>query len=109
MKATFIWLGALFAVAATGAVAQAGILFHHCAAPCPCNAFGCAFICAAPNSFGPGCCEPLCNGAFCHPAPFPLVPGQQLGGGPPGNGNAGGFAVHPFARSPRDYFMYADP
>jgi hypothetical protein len=104
MKATLAWLGAALVTAATATAAQAG---HHCCAPPPCNAFGCSVVCQAPNAWGPGCCMPFCNGAFCQPAPFPLFPGPPAIG--PSQGGGGGFPVHPFARSPRDYFMYGDP
>jgi hypothetical protein len=110
MKATLVWLGALLVTAAAGTTAQAGHLFcchHPCCAPPPCHAFGCSVVCQAPNAWGAGCCMPFCNGAFCQPAPFP---GQgPMGPSMAGSGGAGGFPVHPFARSPRDYFMYGDP
>jgi hypothetical protein len=116
MKATLVWLGALLVTAATGSLAQAGWFAHccghNCCAPPPCNAFGCFVVCQAPNAWGTGCCAPLCNGAFCQPAPFPLAGGPPTVGlpqGGAGGGAGGGFAVHPFARSPRDYFMYGDP
>jgi hypothetical protein len=89
--------------------------------------------CYAPIPQAPSACYPTTYGVrcglvypqYCPYPPFPpfqgFVPGPpQKGGGPgggfggPGGGPGGGglgspvFPTHPFARSPRDYYMIYD-
>jgi hypothetical protein len=74
----------------------------------------------APDMCGPGYYSANCYGqvygpGYCVRPPFPpfqgMVFGPQNRGGPGGPGGPFGqpsFATHPFARSPRDYFMVYD-
>jgi hypothetical protein len=65
----------------------------------------------APDMCGPGSYAPNPFGGVYGPnyyvrPPYPPFQGMILGPGGPGNGNGpGGFGTHPFARSPRDFFM----
>ncbi len=79
-------------------------------------------VCIPPNPvfYGPGACPNACygptycfQGACLPPRPFngvlPFATPAMPGYAPPGYpGVAGpiGFPTHPFARSPRDFFMY---
>jgi hypothetical protein len=89
-----------------GALSASAASAQCCYAPVP----------TAPNACGPGhYCYNWCGTAFgpsyCLYPPFP--PFQGMLPGPPNNGNGGGggppssptFPTHPYARSPRDYFM----
>jgi len=99
MKATLPWFAALLLAVAAGTMSQAGP-FSHCCAPCPCP---------QANAFSPACCCPnYCGPVFPNycPPPYPfngLRPclGNEGGAG----GGFPGYAVHPFAHSPRDFFM----
>jgi hypothetical protein len=116
MKATMTWLGALLlAAAATSAVRANG----------PCGGGGCNY-CWYPQLAGcrqypqaPDACH---GGGFYCTNPYgqsygpnynirpPFAP--YSGVGAPGFGGFGSqivFPTHPYARSPRDFFMYGDP
>jgi hypothetical protein len=64
--------------------------------------------------FGPGYCLRPCfppfQGMIVGPPPKPAGPGGPMGGPCAGPGvlNSPVFPTHPYARSPRDYFMYYD-
>jgi hypothetical protein len=117
MRATLPWLGVLLGVAFLAPSAHA-----QCYVP---------YIPKAPDACGPGHYGPNWNGLYYGPnyclfPPFPPYQGELLGpagcpagnpGAPAGPGGAclpgipgfGGpvtFPTHPFARGPRDYFMY---
>ncbi len=117
MPALRLFLGALLgaALAVPAARAQYG---KYC---------GCYYppIPQAPDACGPGfystnCCGLVYGPGYCLRPCFPPFQGM-LPGPPPkcGPGAAGGYAgpgmlnspvfpTHPYARSPRDYFMYYD-
>jgi hypothetical protein len=100
MKTAVSYLGALLVAGALASVAHADhpfFLTHPCAVNCcgpafnGCNAFG--------YTSGPG------YPAMLPPRPFNgLYPVPRVGSGP-GNGNFASFPTHPYARSPRDFFM----
>jgi hypothetical protein len=123
MRRSYLPLGAFLSLALGAALAQAE---PNC---------GCYFppIPQAPDACGPGCYWTSIGGLTYGPAyylhsPYPpfqgMVPGPPPGrggpggypGGPagPGGPGAGGppgspsFPTHPYARSPRDFFMYYD-
>jgi hypothetical protein len=97
MKATISWLGALLGLALLSSAAQAQ----------------CCYVWppSAPDMCGPGFYSANCYGLVYGPGysvqpPFPPFQGMVFGPKAPGGG--GGmptFPSHPFARSPRDYFM----
>src|SRR5438270_13463475 len=96
MKATVLWLGALLLAAASTSGARANPWFYgNPQAPDACGpGFYCTNYCGA--VYGPNyCVRPPCP-------PFngfrPCLNDQNQGGSP-------GYPVHPFARSPRDFFM----
>jgi hypothetical protein len=105
MKATLPWLAAVLAVALIGSAAKAQFF-----GPC---------VRQAPDACGPGYYAPNIYGAYYGPNYYlrPVYPpfnGMVFGpcgpggpGGPGGQGQPGspGFPVHPYARSPRDFFM----
>jgi hypothetical protein len=108
MNATVRWLGALAALLTLASLSNA-----QCYYPIP----------QAPDMCGPGyyaanCCGQVYGPGYCVYPPYPpfqgMVPGPRgPGGGPGGPGGPGAlgqpsFATHPFARSPRDYFMVYD-
>jgi hypothetical protein len=100
MKATLPWFAALLLAVAACTMAQAGP-FSHCCHPCP--------PCPQANAFSPPCCCPTyCGPVFSNPLPpYPfngLRPCLGNEGGAGGNGFPG-YNVHPFAHSPRDFFM----
>jgi hypothetical protein len=105
MKATATGLGALLALTLLAPLAQA----QCCYLPPP----------QAPDACGPGYyCNNLCGLTYgpnhCVYPPFPPFNGMVFG--PAGKGGCGPgafvspyFPTHPYARSPRDYFMVYDP
>jgi hypothetical protein len=113
MKATISWLGALLLAAAASSAAQAN-------GPCNCaycwypQLAGCRQYPQAPDACHGG--GYYCTNAYgqgygpyynIRPAFAPYS-----GVGPGGFGGGGGqvaFPVHPYARSPRDFFMWNDP
>src|SRR5262249_47696311 len=127
MKATIPWLAALFAVGAAAPLAQAQ--YYGCSpalqvpllqAP---DACGPGFYCVNPccTVYGPNYClrppfEPF-NGILPGRQPYGYGPGaipppptpygfaQQQAAGPQGIPS---FATHPYARSPRDFFMWTE-
>jgi hypothetical protein len=103
MRATAIRLGVLLGVALAAPAANA-----QCFVP---------YIPKAPDMCGPGSYGPNWAGLFYGPnycvfPPFPPYQGELLGpcAGSPAAARAGGcgvtFPQHPFARGPRDFFMY---
>jgi hypothetical protein len=96
MKATLIWLGGLLLIAASTSLAQAHPFCHSCGSQ-PQVAWGSGY--AYPN-WGGG--NYGCN--YC-----PQMPPQPYSGFLPGAGipcqKVPGFPMHPYARSPRDFFM----
>jgi hypothetical protein len=109
MRATLPWLGAVLAAALAAPAASA-----QCYVP---------YIPKAPDMCGPGMYGPNWAGLlygpnYCVYPPFPPYQGELLGpcgggpggpGGPCGPGGPVTFPSHPFARGPRDYFMYYTP
>jgi hypothetical protein len=105
MKATALWLGAPAALLLLTSLSDA-----QCYYPIP----------QAPDMCGPGyysanCCGMVFGPGYCVRPPFPPFQGMVFGprspGGPGGPGGLFGqpsFATHPFARSPRDFFMVYD-
>lgn len=96
MRATLCLLAAVVLALTLTAAAQGW--FGCCSAPTAENAF--SFNCCYPYPYwGTGFYGPISNW------PPPCQPFQGFAS--PGSGGAGptGFATHPFARSPRDYFM----
>jgi hypothetical protein len=121
MKGSVLSLGAV-------AVLMLGAGFVHAQPNC-----GCYYppIPQAPDMCGPGfywanCCGLVHGPAYCPYPPYPpfqgMVPGPPNRGGPAGPGAPAGpggmgpggpagsptFPTHPYARSPRDFFMYYD-
>jgi hypothetical protein len=101
MKATLYGLAAVLLVAATATVGHADPYYWRTypQAPDACRpGYYCTNYCGA--VYGPN---------YCLRPPFEPWNGfrpnlnQQCGP------NMAGFPAHPFARSPRDYFMYGDP
>lgn len=98
MKATAIWLGAL--LVALGGVSAASANPYDYQAPVPRvgpDACGPGFYVAGPGGmvYGPN--------YYLWPAPAPFNGFRPALGG---NGNgAGRYPTHPYARSPRDFFM----
>ena len=121
MKGFILSLGAMVGLALGAGLAQAQ---PNC---------GCYYppIPQAPDMCGPGfywvnCCGLVHGPAYCPYPPYPpfqgMVPGPPNRGGPAGPGGVGAgpggppggppgsptFPTHPYARSPRDFFMYYD-
>lgn len=108
MKA-FAWLATL--VCCGAAVAGPPNAFYQPHRPCALNAFNppfhpCDYRCAqpAPDMCGPGfystnCCGVPYGPNYCVTPPFPPFNGARP------CVNHAKFPTHPFARSPRDYFM----
>jgi hypothetical protein len=109
MRATLPWLGVVLGMALAAQAGQA-----QCFVP---------YIPRAPDMCGPGHYGPNWAGLlygpnYCVFPPFPPYQGELLGPGAPGAGIPGvpcapglfggpvTFPMHPFARGPRDYFMY---
>jgi hypothetical protein len=105
MKLTAPWF------AAPAALLLASLANAQCYYPIP----------QAPDMCGPGyyganCCGQGYGPGYCVRPPYPPFQGMVFGpktppGGPGGPGGPFGepsFATHPFARSPRDYFMAYD-
>jgi hypothetical protein len=107
MKATLPWLAALVLTAAGSALAQAQAYYPFPMPP------------QAPDPFGSCFYGTTCGGAVYGPSYGMNLPCAPFNGfrpplqGPALQGQDGGcpaaLAVHPFARSPRDYFMWNDP
>jgi hypothetical protein len=102
MKATIPWLGAVLCAAIAGSLAQAQFCAPALRTP----------ILPAPDACGPGCYYTNPYGMTYGPnynvrPPFPPVNGMppQAGFGQQGGG-VGMFPSHPFARGPRDFFMW---
>jgi hypothetical protein len=101
-------LTALASLVITGCFSMSAHAFWCCRPvyPCyypPCN-YGCPYPRTAPDMCGPGFYSVNQCGApygpnYCVYPPFPPV------GGMPPTDLAARFPTHPFARSPRDYFM----
>lgn len=111
MKTAMLWLGALVSCAVSAGLARAGNnAFYSPCPPCPLNAFNppyrpADYRCAPP---APDACRP---GSFCT-GPCGMVYGPNYNltpPFPPFNGARPpmkhGVPTHPFARSPRDFFM----
>ena len=104
MKATLLGFGALLLVVAGASVAQADPYYY-------------PYIRQAPDACGPGYyCTNYCGCPYgpnyCVRPPWEPFNGfrPSLQQNPSEQGGAGaGFSVHPFARSPRDFFMMGDP
>ena len=96
IKATLVGLGVLLAGLIAASAAQA----QNCYYPVP----------QAPDMRGGGFyCQNYCGAwygpNYCVYPPFAPFQGM-VPGPPPGNGMGGQFPSHPFARSPRDFFMW---
>ncbi len=112
MRATIPLLGAVFSFALLAPAAHAQSPGGNCAAPqayAPAMPpYSCApFVPQAPDACGPGfyatnCCGCLYGPNYCLRPPFPPFNGML----PPPNNNGPAFPTHPFARGPRDFFMY---
>lgn len=113
MKTATLWLGAFLCSAVLLGRAQAGNnAFYAPCPPCPLNAFNPPYCpadyrCAppAPDACGPGY---FCtNGCGMNYGPnYCLTPGfPPFNGARPPMKKPPGMPMHPFARSPRDYFM----
>lgn len=99
MKATLPWLAAILAVVLAGSAAKA-----QCFGRC---------IPQAPDACGPGYYAPNIYGAYYGPnyylrPPYPpfngiAPPCIRIGG--PSQPGSPAFPTHPYARSPRDFFM----
>jgi hypothetical protein len=105
MKSTVTGLAAVVVLALAGSLAHADGYFGPYPAPWACNSAYCG---AGPN--GGWYCPNLCfQGPCLPPAPFngmlaiPNCNGAGNGAAYPGLAT---FRTHPFARSPRDFFMY---
>lgn len=112
MKGFRLSLGAIVGLALGATLAQAQ---PNC---------GCYYppIPQAPDACGPGfywtsVCGLTYGPAYCLTPPYPpfqgMVPGPPGPRGGPGGGGSGAagsptFPTHPYARSPRDFFMYYD-
>jgi hypothetical protein len=98
MKATVPFLGALALALALSGTARADHPYF----------FGCGNRPHAPDALGPGymCtnyCGCLYGPNYCVRPPWPPFQGMLP---PPDNNNDGGrYMTHPYARSPRDFFM----
>lgn len=75
------------------------------------------YIPSAPDACNGGfyalnCCGCLHGPNYCLYPPFPphqgALPPPNGGGAGAGAGGAGGYRTHPYARSPRDFFMIGD-
>jgi hypothetical protein len=108
MKATTAWTAALALVLAAAPLAHAGWSVPCCPLVRPC-------VPQAPDACGPGYYSTNAAGGvygpnyLLHPPYLPyngmvLGPGGAGGAGAAGNGPIG-FPTHPYARSPRDFFM----
>jgi len=99
MKATITWLGALLLLAAAGSAARADNYYPNGYGPPTTGAWG----------GSPYYSNPFCQGFAVNPwgglppQPFQGIRPPMGGGG--GCGRAYGFPTHPYARSPRDFFM----
>jgi hypothetical protein len=100
MKATVCRLAALLALALAPSLARAQCCYY---TPIP----------RAPDMCGPGLYNTNCYTAYgplwCVRPPFPpyngVVPGPAQRPGGPGGPGSPLFPTHPFARSPRDFYM----
>ncbi len=101
MKSLMPWIGALLIALATLPTARADFPFYPCAPQAP-DACNCGYFCT--NN-----CGLVYGPNYCLRPPWPpfngLRPSMQECQGGGGQGGIPGFPVHPFARSPRDYFM----
>jgi hypothetical protein len=109
MKRTVRWLVALLALGCFGAAGQANPYFPNCPpTPTAPDACGHGYYCTNPYGgvYGPNYCVYPHFPPFNGPMYTPPCPANTAGaGGPPG----GQFPTHPYARSPRDYFMVPTP
>jgi hypothetical protein len=123
MRISAIGLGVLLGVALAGELASAQPYYP--SRPQAPDACGPGYYCTGPcgMTYGPGYCVKPCFPPFQGVLPGP-PPGTQPGGpwgwcpppagaarapgAPPGPPGSPTFPTHPYARSPRDYFMYYD-
>jgi hypothetical protein len=122
MQAIRLWLGALLLAGVAAPLAHAQAVTCLSASP----VMHCPYL-PAPDACGPGFYSSCPNGTLYGPnyylqppwCPYtPPISAIQQGGGPLGNqgglGQGAGppgqaaFPTHPFARSPRDFFMVYD-
>ena len=101
MRQTLLGFGALLLLVAGASLAQADPYYY-------------PYIRQAPDACGPGnYCTNYCGCPY-GPNYWVRPPWEPFNGFRPNllnqqNGNGAVFAVHPFARSPRDFFMVGDP
>jgi hypothetical protein len=106
MRTTWIAFGVLFTLALSASSARAQFYPNYGCGP---------YVPTAPDACGPGFYATNCYGQVFGPnynlyPPFApwngaLFPPAQAGGQGGGIGGVG-FPTHPFARSPRDFYMY---
>ncbi len=100
MKATLTLLAALLLTAVTTSHARAEWTFFRNLFSKKDNCSN-AYSLQAPNAFSPGYHGPNWCGGYCPPMIGSWPSGPPFAGGQP----SVGAPVHPFARSPRDFFM----
>jgi hypothetical protein len=99
MKATLPWFAALLLAVAACTAAQAGPYpYYYPSYP------------QAPDACGPGfyctnCCGAVYGPNYCVRPPYPPFNGFRPSLSDQNQGGTPGYPVHPFARSPRDFFM----
>ncbi len=99
MKATVSWAGALLGFALTGSLASAGGVYYSPVFNTP--------LTPAPNTYGPGFYVMCPNGVvygpnYClRPPELPYGPVQM-------SPAIQAFPSHPYARGPRDFFMWRE-
>jgi hypothetical protein len=100
MKATIPWLGALGVAIVAASFAQAQHPYYYGCRPQAPDACGPCYFCTNPYgmTYGPNYCLRPPFQPYTGFAPFMQIPGQ-------GGDQIPGFPVHPFVRSPRDFFM----
>jgi hypothetical protein len=104
MRTTWIGFGVLITLALSASSARAQFFPNPCCVP---------YVPTAPDACGPGYYAANCYGQVVGPnynlypnfGPWngALFPPSQAS---PGCGGQAGFPTHPFARSPRDFYMY---
>ncbi len=113
MNPRYLGLGAILSLALTAGLAQAQQPYCGCyyppipQAPDMCNP-GYYWTSSCGLTYGPSHCVYPPYAPFQGMVPGP--PNRGPGGGPGGPGGASSptFPTHPYARSPRDFFMYYD-
>jgi hypothetical protein len=107
MKATVLGVAAVLLAGAAAASANPYVVPGHPQAPDACGPGYFAANCCG-QWYGPNYCLRPCYPPFNGLLPKPGT-GENGAGGNGAGGNGGGFGgvfpTHPFARSPRDYFM----